>query len=272
MFPIVRTSVHFWETDIYVGQPVAFQLAISVPGNISLSPLSFVSVSVYFSDDALTPLVVHHSDNAPDSDKKVRMVVLGDVSRYLSDAPVEEDEERLLAYLRWESGVSVVFTGTLRSKISGILKLTKVILTIKQNAWWIELPIRLNEIQNYGDRTLEAPRWLTSVDPPQHVPVKRGECTTATYVHAGIIRTNLDIMLPTRVRSRPHQLHVLISHSGPAYLDEECPIDIKITNTDEKKLDVTFDVILHPPEDDSSGMGCQFHDISSENLMPVDCA
>ena len=57
----------------------------------------------------------------------------------------------------------------------------------------------------------------------------------------------------SRVRSRPHQLRVLISPSGPAYLDEAYPITIKITNTDDKELDVTFEVILHPPEDDSSG-------------------
>jgi len=60
-------------------------------------------------------------------------------------------------------------------------------------------------------------------------------------------------LLSTRVRSRPHQLRVLISHSGPAYLDEEYPITIRITNVDDKELDVTFDVMLHPPEDDSSG-------------------
>lgn len=72
------------------------------------------------------------------------------------------------------------------------------------------------------------------------------------YATCGI-RANLDISFSTRVRSRPHQLRVLITHSGPAYLDEECPITIKITNVDDKVLDVTFDVMLHPPEDDSSG-------------------
>lgn len=65
---------------------------------------------------------------------------------------------------------------------------------------------------------------------------------------------NLDTIFPVRVRSRPHKLRVLISQSGPAYLGEEYPITIKITNVDIKELDVTFDVILHPPEDDSSGM------------------
>jgi hypothetical protein len=182
---VVRTSVHFWETNLYVGQPTAFQLSISMPGNIALSSLSFVSVSIYFSDNALTPLVIRHSDGAPGSDKNVRRVTLGDVSRYLFDIddPVEGgSEESLQAYLRWGSGVSIVFTGTLQLEVPGVLKLTKVILTVKQNSWWIELPIELNELQNYGDRALETPKWLTSVDPPQYVPVKRGDCTTATYV------------------------------------------------------------------------------------------
>lgn len=179
MPPAVRTSVHFWETDVYVGQPATFQLLISMPEDISLSLLSFASVSIYFSDDTLTPLVIHHSDDGPDSDKKVRRVVLGNVSQHLSDVgdPAEED---IQAYLRWGSGVSIAFMGSLQLEVPGMLKLTKVVLTIKHNSWWIELPIKLNELQNYGDRTLETPKWLTSVDPPQHVPVKRGDCTTAT--------------------------------------------------------------------------------------------
>ena len=184
MSSTVRTSVHFWETDLHVGQPTAFQLSISMPGNIPLSSLSFVSVSIYFSDDTTTPLLIRHSDDAPDSDMKVRRVALGDVSRYLSDVdiPVGGTEENPQAYLRWGSGVSIVFAGTLRLEIPGILKLTKVVLTVKQNSWWIELPIELDELQKYGDRALETPKWLTSVDPPQYVPVKRGDCTTATYV------------------------------------------------------------------------------------------
>ena len=107
------------------------------------------------------------------------------MSRYISDTdgPGEEGtEDGLQTHLRWGSGVSIVFTGTLRSEVPGILKLTKVVLTVKHNSWWIELPIELNELQNYGDRALESPKWLTSVDPPRYVAVKRGDCTTATYV------------------------------------------------------------------------------------------
>ena len=147
-----------------------------MPGNISLSSLSFASASVYFSDDTLTPLVIHHSDDAPDSGKTVRRVVLGDVSQYLFDTegPVGGDEESFQAYLRWGPGVLVVFMGTLRSDVPGILKVTKVVLTVKHNSWWIELPIRPDEPQSRWDRSLEAPKWLASVEPPQRVPVKRG--------------------------------------------------------------------------------------------------
>ena len=155
-----------------------------MPGNISLSSLSFASASVYFSDDTLTPLVIYHSDDAPDSDKMVRRVVLGDVSQYLFDneGPVGGDEESFQAYLRWGPGVSIVFMGTLRSDFPGILKVTKIVLTVKHNSWWIELPVRLDELQSRGDRSLEAPKWLASVEPLQHVPVKMGDCMTVTYV------------------------------------------------------------------------------------------
>lgn len=156
-----------------------------MPGNSALPSLSFVSVSIYFSDDALAPLVINHSDDTPDPDKKVRRVALGDVSRYLFDidGPVEGGlEESPRAHLRWGPGVSIVFTGTLQLDVPGILKLTKVVLTVKQNSWWIELPIELRELQSYGDKALETPKWLTSIDPPRYIPVKRGNCTTATYV------------------------------------------------------------------------------------------
>jgi hypothetical protein len=153
-----------------------------MPEDISLSSLSFASVSVYFSDDNSTPLVIHHSDYAPDSEKKVRRVALGNVSQYLFDAggAAEGEADTIQAYLRWGSGVSITFMGTLQLEVPGTLKLAKVVLTVKHNSWWIELPIKLNELQNYGDRTLETPQWLTSVDPPRHLPVKRGDCTTAT--------------------------------------------------------------------------------------------
>jgi hypothetical protein len=72
----------------------------------------------------------------------------------------------------------------------------------------------------------------------------------------GSVLASLDTAFFARVRSRPHKLRVLISQNGPAYLDEECPITIKVTNTDSKELEVTFDVILHPPEDDYSGIVC----------------
>ena len=67
---------------------------------------------------------------------------------------------------------------------------------------------------------LTAPRWLASVGPPRFVPILRKD-------HSGV-----------RVRYRSHHVQVSIVHSGPAYLGEEFPIEINVTNGDDKELDV----------------------------------
>ena len=50
------------------------------------------------------------------------------------------------------------------------------------------------------------------------------------------------------VRLRPHSIHVSISHNVPAYIGEEYPILIEVTNTDSRELEVTADVLLQPSE------------------------
>jgi trafficking protein particle complex subunit 11 len=44
---------------------------------------------------------------------------------------------------------------------------------------------------------------------------------------------------------------VLLSHPTPAYLDEEYPITISVTNVDDHDLNVVVDVLLHPAEGDT---------------------
>ena len=82
---------------------------------------------------------------------------------------------------------------------------------------------------------LTAPRWLASVGPPRLVPILRED-------HSGV-----------RVRYRSHHVQVSIVHSGPAYLGEEFPIEINVTNGDDKELDVVVDVLLQPTEIDEAG-------------------
>ena len=108
--------------------------------------------------------------------------------------------------------------------------------TIKESSWWIEVPIVPRAVQL--EHALTAPRWLCSVDPPRFVPIRREDHTAV------------------KVRWRSHRIQVAISHDGPAYIGEEFPIEINITNEDERELDVVLDVLLQPTEIDEAGASC----------------
>jgi hypothetical protein len=56
------------------------------------------------------------------------------------------------------------------------------------------------------------------------------------------------------VRHRPHNLLMSLSHQSPAYMNEDYPIVINITNADDRELDVVADVLLQPSETDDAGM------------------
>lgn len=111
--------------------------------------------------------------------------------------------------------------------------MSKLVLTIKHNTWWIEVPII--PAASTLKHALVAPRWLCSLNPPRFVPVRRED-------HSAV-----------RVRYRSHKVQVAISHDGPAYIGEEFPIDINITNEDDRELEVVLDVLLQPTEIDEAG-------------------
>lgn len=55
------------------------------------------------------------------------------------------------------------------------------------------------------------------------------------------------------MRYRPHRVQVSLNHQSPAYLDEEYPIVIGITNEDDRPLDAVLDILLQPTEIDEAG-------------------
>jgi hypothetical protein len=61
------------------------------------------------------------------------------------------------------------------------------------------------------------------------------------------------------VRHRPHRVDVALAHQAPAYLDEEYPIAIDITNKDDRPLEVVVDVLLQPTEIDHAGKCAAWH-------------
>lgn len=236
----------FWDHEIDVGEQARFQILLSSQPNVSLSSIPFTQLAIHFSTQA-PPLIIKHHQPDPDVDvPTVQRFDLGAV--VVAPAPAEPAE--IEAELQWGAGSTIVFTGSVSSALPMHIsvrsscrsaydaadihhQVSKLVFTIKVNSWWIEVPIvpETTRLEN----ALVAPRWLCSVDPPRFIPIRRED-------HSSVW-----------VRHRPHQVEVAISHEGPAYIGEEFPIEINITNQDDRELEVVLDVLLQPTEIDEAG-------------------
>lgn len=102
-------------------------------------------------------------------------------------------------------------------------------------------------------------RWLSSVNPPQFVPIKRSDYSSTLYVLLLLFVSTLFIIICCRrVNHRAHQLEISFQHEAPAYLDQDYPITIEVTNTDIRDLDVVVNILLQPTEIDDAGMQVLF--------------
>ncbi len=225
----MKTSVVFWEPEVDVGVLVPFQILLSSLPHVSLSSIPFTILAVHFHGDAPS-VIVKHVQADPDAEvPSVQRFDLGEIA--VSHAPTEPRE--IEGELRWGSGSTIVFTGSVSSDLPMHVSVVKLVLTIKERSWWIEVPM-IPEASRPG-HSLIAPKWLCSVDPPRYVPMRRQD-------HSGV-----------RVRYSSHRVQVSLSHNGPAYLSEEFPIEINVTNNDDRELAIVVDVLLHPTEIDEAG-------------------
>ncbi|KAJ7772064.1 Gryzun, putative trafficking through golgi-domain-containing protein [Mycena maculata] len=234
--PMFTSSVVFWTPEVKVGEPAAFQLCLTAPTNTTITSLPFVSLDIHFSGN-LPPIVVRHASGpAPPS---VQRVDLGHISP--SGAP-----EPPVVDLRWQPGASVVFTGTLSSDIPTSSKISKVVLTLTEGPWTIQVPF---DPSGPRGSTPPAARWLSSIDPPRFIPLARDEFSSVT------------------IRHRPHSILMTLSHKAPAYLNEEYPILVEVTNADDRELEVTAHVLLQPTEIDGTENVIILEDERSSSLI-----
>lgn len=49
-------------------------------------------------------------------------------------------------------------------------------------------------------------------------------------------------------------IDVVFHHRSPAYLDEDYPVEIEITNVDSRQLDIVVSFLLQPTEIDDAGL------------------
>ncbi|KAI0365604.1 hypothetical protein BV20DRAFT_1056347 [Pilatotrama ljubarskyi] len=241
--PILDASVVFWDPEVDVGEQAPFQILLSSRPDVSLSSIPFTSLAIHFNAD-VPPIMVRHHQEDPDAEiSAMQRFDLGQIAI----APTTAESTEAEAVLRWGPGATIAFTGSVSSAIPQQISVSKLVLTIKENSWWIEVPITPRTIQR--EHALTAPRWLCSVDPPRFVPIRRDD-------HSVV-----------RVRYRPHLVQVAISHDGPAYIGEEFPIEINIANEDDRELDVVLDVLLQPTEVDEAVNYIAMDDQRSTSLL-----
>jgi hypothetical protein len=89
------------------------------------------------------------------------------------------------------------------------------------------------------------------------LPASNSSCTSVIfYISFFSVKVGevVDLVLSSmRFRFRPRSLRtrVAVDVSSPCYLDEKSPIVLRVTNEDEIDVDVSFDVLLQPTEDDA---------------------
>lgn len=81
--------------------------------------------------------------------------------------------------------------------------------------------------------------------------------------------------ISTRVKHRTHHLKLTFHHHAPAYLDEDYPIEIEVTNTDTRDLQVSISLLLQPLETEDVGMSLCAHIngifITNGSCSELDC-
>ncbi|KAF5317621.1 hypothetical protein D9758_018225 [Tetrapyrgos nigripes] len=218
--PIFDTSVVFWSPEVKINEPAAFQLTLTAPSNTKIDSLPFKSLEIQFSE-GVEPITFTHVNDDSATKLSVRRIDLGDVAT--------REQRTVEANLRWSEGSSVVFTGMISSSIPRTMIITQLRFLMVDGAWKIEIPLDPCRTRS----ALPPPaRWLAAAEPPRFIPVKREEFSSV------------------RVLYPPHSTVISLSHQSPAYLNEEYPITVEITNSDAKELDITMDVLLQPTEID----------------------
>ncbi|TFY61713.1 hypothetical protein EVJ58_g4338 [Rhodofomes roseus] len=224
--PILQTCAVFWRPDVLVGEPVAFQLSVSSPTGVSLSSLTFTSLVIHMSGDMPT-ITLRNSSLDPSAElPQVQKVELDHIM------PSGEDDKEVQAPLRFGVGGTIVFCGTVSCEMPATVKIEKLVLTTKEGNWNIQIPLRPLSSRHGG---APYPRWLSSFDPPTYIPVRRDQYSSVV------------------VRHRPHKVQVSVTYNAPAYIGEEFPITVGVSNQDDKEMEMIVDALLQPAELDELG-------------------
>ncbi|KIY46190.1 hypothetical protein FISHEDRAFT_47894 [Fistulina hepatica ATCC 64428] len=226
MQPILDANIVFWSTKVMIGEPAKFQIALTAPKDLSIASLPFSSLALYVtpSDEAPAVILVHKQSEASGrTPSDVQCFDIGDVKA--------GEQRQIEVNLRWPLGSSTVLCGSMQSDELAILSVSKAILQMKEGGWTIALPFNFPSSSPADEGKTAQHKWLCSVDPPHFVSPERTMSSSVTVSH------------------RPHDVRVSFKHNAPAYLGEEYPIVVEVTNADYRVLDIVLDILLQPTEE-----------------------
>ncbi|KAF7321602.1 hypothetical protein MKEN_00681300 [Mycena kentingensis (nom. inval.)] len=228
--PILSSSVVFWAKEVKVRDPAAFQICLTAPTMTSIFSLPVSSIDIHVSE--LFPVISVLHDTSAESKELIRRIDLGTIMSSKSAGPLKGN-------LRWHPGTTLVLTGMLSSEVS------KIVINVVEGPWTLSIPF---DPLALGD-SRPAPRWLSSVDPIRFIPVNREDCNSVF------------------VRHRAHNVVMSLSHKSPAFLDEDYPIVVEVSNADDRELDVTLDILLQPTEIEGADNTIRLDDEQSSSLI-----
>ncbi|KAG7091150.1 hypothetical protein E1B28_010203 [Marasmius oreades] len=222
--PLFDTSLVFWKPEAEVHELVAFQLSLAAPRDRSIQSLPFSKLEIYTKEDDDAPFIIEHVEqsDAEGEGDLVRRVELGQVGKERTEDPI------IKASLRWRKGGILILTGTMSSRIPTYLTLSLLKLYLSYDAWKIELPLKPCKSRQPSN-ALES-LWLSCLYPVRFIPITREDYSSVNVKH------------------RPHKVTVSVNHRQPAYLNENYPITIQVTNVDDAELDVVVEVLLLPSD------------------------
>ncbi|KZT72294.1 hypothetical protein DAEQUDRAFT_722961 [Daedalea quercina L-15889] len=224
--PILDTCAVFWRSEVLVGEPVAFQLSLSSKDTVSLRALTFSSLAIHMSGD-MPPITIRNPSADPAADLPlVQKVDLGHIT------PGDGDSRETEGSLRWGIGGTIVYCGTVSCEVPATIKIERLVLMMREGSWNLQIPL-----QPSNSRRGEAPypQWLSNFNPPAYIPVRRDQYSSVA------------------VRHRPHKVEVSVTYNPPAYIGEEFPITIGVSNQDDKEMEMVVDALLQPTEFDELG-------------------
>lgn len=112
----MTTTTAFWQSQVEIGFPATFQVALTCPDIVDISLLHFDSLHLSF------------SDGRPDA-----VISTGSSSGDISEIGSSEID------LVWTPGTLKVFQGTLQGESEGELEISAVKLVYTQRTWNIEI-------------------------------------------------------------------------------------------------------------------------------------